>query len=164
MFENIVEDMLSDSNYGDHLEYTILNFVNSPKQALTSCRKDTKEMIDETNGGIVYFNFDSYSHYANKKLYVEDFDNDKDVLNLDEISLYFHAHDETNIVANFLKATPPMLCFIEIFECVEERPHLGHHLKNHQHQSSSHYPTIFNMHIWVIIRLQVIISSKLGQD
>lgn len=35
--------------------FTMLNYFDSPKQALISCENSTKEMINETNGGIVTF-------------------------------------------------------------------------------------------------------------
>lgn len=59
----------------------MLNFVNNHKQTLISCENNTKEMIDETNGMEVYPSFDSYLHDASNKIYMDDMDNDMDVLN-----------------------------------------------------------------------------------
>lgn len=46
------------------------NVFENPKQALISLKEDTTEMIDETIGGIIYPNFNSYLYDTSKKLYV----------------------------------------------------------------------------------------------
>lgn len=76
MVEIIIRDMLRDSNYDDHLDYIMLNFVDNLKQILISWEKDTMEMIDETTGGIIYHNFDLYLHNVSNKLYMDDLNND----------------------------------------------------------------------------------------
>lgn len=57
-------------------------------------------------------------------MFVDDFDKDKDVLNIEEILLDSYVLDETSILANFIEVTPLMLCFNKTFECIEERPRL----------------------------------------
>lgn len=59
-------------------------------------------------------------HDASNKIYVDAFDNDTDALNIEEIILDSHMHDEISILGNFIKARPSMLCFNKVFEFVEE--------------------------------------------
>lgn len=110
-------------------------------------------MIDEANGGVVHPNFYSCLHEIGNKMYVDDFDNDMAILNIEEILLDSHMHDETSILTNFIEATSPILCFNGIFECVEERPSLRPSIEEHQYLSSSHYSTIYHILISVLMRL-----------
>lgn len=79
-------------------------------------------MIHETNFEIVYSNFNAYLHDASDKWYMDDFENDVDVINLYETSLDFYVHDETSKVVDFMEATSHVLCSNKNFECVEVKP------------------------------------------
>lgn len=48
-----------------------------------------------------------------------------DASNLDQVLLDSHMYDQTSILYDFMEATPPMLCFNEMFECVKERSRIG---------------------------------------
>lgn len=49
--ENIVDEMIRNSNYVDCVKHTMLHFVTNPKQAFNSCKNSTKEMINTHKRG-----------------------------------------------------------------------------------------------------------------